>query len=216
EKEYGARIITSSEIPISRGLKSSSVAANAIVVACYKALNEKYNDLEIVNLGVDASLTARTTITGAFDDACASYFGGVVATDNIKRKILKKYKIEKDYEVIIYVPKKKIRKSEIDLKGVKAFSKLSELAFELALRKDYSVAMLINSLVWNDYLKLSPGIEARLLKQGAVAASVSGTGPSIVTLAPEDKVYDVVEIIKTKDRNAEIIETKLNNDKKAC
>ncbi|MDI6856249.1 MAG: shikimate kinase [Candidatus Thermoplasmatota archaeon] len=215
EKEYGARIITNSEIPISKGLKSSSTAANAVVLACYRALNKKYNDLEIINLGVDASLLAKTSITGAFDDACASYLGGVVATDNTKRKILKRYKIDKNYDVIIYVPKKKIKKSELNLRRARKLSKFSELAFELALRKNYSLAMLINSLAWSDYLKLSSEIELDSLKFGAIAAGISGTGPSVVILAPKDRAYDIIEMIKTKDKNAEIIKTKLNNHKKA-
>ncbi len=50
------------------------------------------NDLEIVNLAIDSSLEAGVTITGAFDDATASYFGGVTVTDNINREIIIKEK----------------------------------------------------------------------------------------------------------------------------
>jgi shikimate kinase len=215
KSEYGARVTTASEIPISRGLKSSSTAANAIVLACYKALNKKYNDLEIINIGVDASLIAKTTITGAFDDACASYFSGAVVTDNTKRKILKRYKIEKDndYEVIIYVPKRKIRKLELDLKKLKRIAKLSEFAFQLAYSQIYPLAMLVNTLAWNEYLDTTPEIELKALKQGALAASISGTGPSIAILAHKDISDGIIEDIKTE--NADIIRTKLNNSKKA-
>ncbi len=82
-KNYGARVTTKSDIPIGKGLKSSSVASNAIVLATLTALKTNLDDLRIINLGVDASIKAGVTITGAFDDACASYFGGLVATDNI-------------------------------------------------------------------------------------------------------------------------------------
>jgi len=40
ESVHGAEVVTRSEIPISRGLKSSSAAANAIVLAAYQALGK--------------------------------------------------------------------------------------------------------------------------------------------------------------------------------
>ncbi|HID17886.1 TPA: shikimate kinase, partial [Candidatus Bathyarchaeota archaeon] len=100
----GARVETESNIPIAKGLKSSSVAANAVVLATLAALGEKLNDLEVVKLGVEAAIESGVTITGAFDDACASYFGNVVITNNLKRKVERFFKPEEEYEVLIYVP----------------------------------------------------------------------------------------------------------------
>ncbi|OYT49613.1 shikimate kinase, partial [Candidatus Bathyarchaeota archaeon ex4484_231] len=97
EDEYGAYVETKSDIPIARGLKSSSAAANAVTVAVIAALGEKVDDLTVVNLGVDAALDAGVTITGAFDDACASYFGDIVITDNYNRKILKQVHPRENY-----------------------------------------------------------------------------------------------------------------------
>ena len=82
EKSFGAKIKTQSNIPIARGLKSSSVAANATALATTAALGKTLDDLEIIKLGVEAAFDAKVTVTGAFDDACASYFGGIVITDN--------------------------------------------------------------------------------------------------------------------------------------
>ncbi len=59
-----------------------------MALATTAALGEMVDDFEIVNLGVDAAFDAKVTVTGAFDDACASYFGGVVVTDNLERKIV--------------------------------------------------------------------------------------------------------------------------------
>ena len=86
DNSFGAKIKTWSNIPIAKGLKSSSAAANAVALATTAALGKTLDDLEIVNLGVDAAFDAKVTVTGAFDDACASYFGGVVITDNLKRR----------------------------------------------------------------------------------------------------------------------------------
>ena len=91
--KFGAEVKTWSNIPIARGLKSSSVAANAIALATVAALRKEVDDLTIVNLGVNGAIEAQVTITGAFDDACASYFGGIVVTDNFKRRIVKRFRI---------------------------------------------------------------------------------------------------------------------------
>ena len=100
EKKYGAYVETWSNIPIARGLKSSSAAANAIALAVCDALDEEIDDLTVVNLGVDAAIEAGVTITGAFDDASASYFGGLTVTNNRERKILKHIYVE-EYPVLI-------------------------------------------------------------------------------------------------------------------
>jgi shikimate kinase len=89
EKQFGAQVKTWSNIPSARGLKSSSVAANAVALAAVEALGQHADDLTIINLAVDAAFDAKVTVTGAFDDACASFFGGVIITDNLNRKIIK-------------------------------------------------------------------------------------------------------------------------------
>ena len=104
EKNFGAKIKTLSNIPIARGLKSSSVAANATALATTAALDKTLDDLEIVKLGVEAAFDAKVTITGAFDDACASYFGGIVITDNFKREIIKQLPFPKNLVVLFHVP----------------------------------------------------------------------------------------------------------------
>src|SRR5512134_229949 len=75
-----------SEIPSGMGLKSSSAVSNAVALACNSLVNEDI----ILNSAIDASLYAKTTITGAFDDSAACYYGGFVTTDNYKRKIMKR------------------------------------------------------------------------------------------------------------------------------
>ena len=91
--DFGINIKTESELPMASGLSSSSALSNAVVSISSKIIAEEFNlmpldDLEIINLAIDASLEAKVTITGSFDDATASYFGGVVVTDNKNRKFI--------------------------------------------------------------------------------------------------------------------------------
>jgi shikimate kinase len=83
EVDSGAKIKTTSQVPQASGLKSSSAAANATVLATLRAIGRDMEPLDMVRLGVRAALDAGVTITGAFDDACASMLGGVVVNDII-------------------------------------------------------------------------------------------------------------------------------------
>src|SRR5207253_4035848 len=60
----GLAISIDSEIPISRGLKSSSAVANAVVLASARALRVELEPLEMIRIGVRAAIEAGVTITG--------------------------------------------------------------------------------------------------------------------------------------------------------
>ena len=81
------RISVNSEIPTGYGLKSSSAISTAVAMASAKLFKPKMNDFEILSVGVDASIETKVSLTGAYDDACACYYGGFVVTDNYKKKI---------------------------------------------------------------------------------------------------------------------------------
>jgi len=77
------------EIPTGYGLKSSSAISTAVAMACAKLFKPNMNDTEILNVGVKASIETKVSLTGAYDDACACYYGGFVVTDNYKKKLIR-------------------------------------------------------------------------------------------------------------------------------
>ena len=168
---------TWSNIPIARGLKSSSVAANAITLATVAALNKKLDDLTIVNLGVDAALDAKVTITGAFDDACASYFGDVVITDNLKRRIIKQFRIAEDLTILFHIPAEKTYTISSDVKRMKSVATLVKTAYKEALKGKIWSALTLNGLLYSSALGYNPSIALDALLAGALAAGLSGKGP---------------------------------------
>ena len=106
--EFGLDIETTSELPMASGLSSSSALSNAVTAISSKIISEEFNleplsDFDIINLAIESSLKAKVTITGAFDDATASYFGGVTVTDNGARKLLIKEPME-ELPVLVYMP----------------------------------------------------------------------------------------------------------------
>ena len=208
QDEYGAYVETRSNIPIARGLKSSSVAANAIVLAVLDALGEKIDDMTILNLGVDAAIAAGVTITGAFDDASASYFGGLTITDNRRREILKHIRDIKQYPVLIHVPEGKIYTSRSDVRRMRVIADEVRALHRMALRGDYWQAMTLNGIIYSEILGFDAGMAIDALENGALAAGLSGTGPAVAAVVPEENIDDVREA--WSKREGRLIETKIN------
>ena len=102
------RILVDSEVPTGYGLKSSSAISSAVAMGCAKLFKPAISDFEILRAGVDASIETKVSLTGAYDDACACYFGGFIVTDNYKRKIIHSKKCQNNISAIIFIPKSEI------------------------------------------------------------------------------------------------------------
>jgi len=211
KEKFGAKVKTCSNIPIARGLKSSSVAANAIALATVAALNKSSDDLTIVNLGVDGAVDAKVTITGAFDDACASYFGGVVITDNVKRSIVKRFVISKDLTILFHIPAKKTYTSSSNVDRMKGVAELVKIAYEEALKGNYWSALTLNGLIYSSALGYNPSIALDALMAGALAAGLSGKGPAVTAVVPSEKVDSVKHVWQAYE--GDILQARVNHEK---
>jgi len=211
EGKFGAKVETWSNIPIARGLKSSSVAGNAIALATVAALDKSLDDLAILNLGVDGAVEAKVTITGAFDDACASYFGGVVVTDNMKRRIVKRFEIAEDLAVLFYVPAKKVYTRGSDVQRMKGVASLVKIAYKEAVKGNYWSALTLNGLIYSLALGCNPSIALDALMAGALAAGLSGTGPAVTAIVSEEKIDSVKDAWQMCE--GDILQTRVNHEK---
>ena len=211
DNQFGAKINTLSTIPIAKGLKSSSVAANATALATIAALGKTLDDIEVVKIGVDAAFDAKVTITGAFDDACASYFGGAVITDNTKRQIIQQLALPKDLAVLFYVPPQKAYTINSDVERLKTVKPLVQIAFDRAVEGKIWEALTLNGLIYSAASSQNASIAVDALAAGAVAAGLCGKGPAVTAVVPNDKV----DMVKTalKKYEGEIIQAKLNREK---
>ena len=210
-ERFGAKVRTWSNIPIARGLKSSSVAGNAIALATVAALDRSLDDLTIVNLGVEAAIEAKVTITGAFDDACASYFGGVVATENLKRRIVKRFEIAEPLTVLFYVPAKKAYTSGSNVPRMKSLAPLVRIAYKEAVKGKYWSALTLNGLIYSSALGYDPSIAVDALMAGALAAGLSGTGPAVTAVVSEEKNDDVKDAWQAYE--GDILQAQVNHEK---
>lgn len=213
DSKIGAKVATKSQIPIASGLKSSSAAANATVLATLDALGEKLEPLEVIKIGVQAALDAKVTITGAFDDACASMLGGFVITDNKKKELIKRE--ERDSQVLILAPEKRVLSSGTNVLRSRLIGKWVEMAYKEAVAGNYEKAMTLNGFLYCAALGFSTDPMMMALELGIDGVSLSGTGPAYTALgSPEllDKLEPVWERF-----GANVIRTKVNNSGgKAC
>ena len=211
EGKFGARVETWSNIPIARGLKSSSAAGNAIALATVAALDKNLDDVTIVKLGVDGAIDARVTITGAFDDACASYFGGVVVTDNVKRRIVKRFEVAEDLAVLFHVPPKKTYTVSSDVGKMKGVASLVKIAYKEAVKGNYWSALTLNGLIYSSALGYNPSTAVDALMAGALAAGLSGTGPAVTAIVPDEKKDLVKDAWQAYE--GDILEARVNREK---
>jgi len=193
--ELGASVETESNIPIARGLKSSSVAGNAIVLATLAALGKRPRSEEVLKLVTDTSLQAHVSVTGAYDDASASLYGNVVVTDNTLRKILRIFLVE-DYVVLLLVPPEKSYTIDVDLERVRAISRQVEIAHKEALAGNYWTAMTLNGLIYSHALGRPADVIVESLQAGALAAGISGKGPAYAFVLQEQRKESVLEVLR--------------------
>lgn len=212
--EFGLDIKTTSELPMASGLSSSSALSNAVTAISSKIISEEFNleplsDFDIINLAIESSLKAKVTITGAFDDATASYFGGVTVTDNGARKILIKEPME-ELPVLVYMPNFISKSGSSDVNKMKLMAPLVETAFEIAKNRDYFKALNLNGLIYAAALGFDSSIAIDALNAGALASGLSGTGSSFVAICEEDKIDDIKEAWSLLD--GRVIETFSDNE----
>jgi len=193
-RTLGARVETESNIPIARGLKSSSVAGNAVVLATLAALDKRMDPKEILNVVVDASLEAKVSVTGAFDDASASLYGNVVVTDNMLRKVLRTFPVE-EYCVFLLVPPEKAYTIKVDLARIRTVARQVDIAHKEAFEGNYWNAMTLNGLIYSHALKLPTDVIIESLEAGALAAGISGKGPAYAFVVKEELKNQVLDVL---------------------
>ncbi len=207
KSKLGAKVETDSNIPIARGLKSSSVAGNAVILATLAALQKPLKPSAILNLVVDASLQAKVSITGAFDDAAASLYGNVVVTDNMARKVLRTFPVE-DHHVLLLVPPEKAYTADADLRRIKTVAKQVEIAHEQALAGKYWNAMTLNGLIYSHVLRLPADVIVESLGAGALAAGISGKGPAYAFVVEEQFKDPVLNVLKRHEGDVIVSKTR--------
>ena len=206
--ENSVYISVDSEIPIGFGLKSSSAVSDAVALACSKLVNEEIEDHVVLDRAVLASLDARVTLAGAYDDSSACYFGGFVVTNNRTHEIINHQKAPDNLFAIIFLPKVTRRGN---ISKISTMSGLFGEAFKLATAGEYWKAMNLNGMLLSTSLSAEYEPVIKAIKKGALAASISGNGPAIAAVSHEESIEDIKEAFA--NLNGSVIVSKINNEK---
>ncbi|MBM31892.1 MAG: homoserine kinase [Chloroflexi bacterium] len=217
----GISINCNNNIPLSRGLGSSSaaIAAGLLIGSCFK--NEKENSRDkLLKIGIKEE--------GHPDNIAPTMIGGCVISvlDN-KEWVFSKVSIPEELNLIIYIP-------EIEFETRKSRSLLNPLIERKnAVFNIGRVALLINSLNNKDYslLKLATQDmihqDARLenfkemryilnsgLDAGALSGFIAGSGPSVMFFSKGREMtikYELLECARKHNINGKIVITKPTN-----
>ena len=188
----GGRVRTESDVPMASGLKSSSAAANAAVLATLAALDatDEMTREDACRLGVEAARDAGVTVTGAFDDASASMLGGVTVTDNTEDALLRRD--EPEWHVLVYTPDEQSFSADADVSRCERVAPTADIVHELAMDGDYELAMCVNGFAFCAALgyPTDPIVEA----MPEAAASLSGTGPSYTAVGDRRTLTDLRDV----------------------
>ena len=197
-----------SNIPTGYGLKSSSAISTAVALVCSRIFKPNMSDSQILKVGVDASIETKVSITGAYDDACACYFGGFNVTNNLKRKLILQSHAPNDLQVVIFIP---ISRKRGNLKKLKNLRSAFEKAWNLAANSDYWNATVLNGISTSAILNSNPQIIGNLVKSGAFGATISGNGPSIIAISKKKYVSKIKKQFSSLDGTTII--ANINNKK---
>ena len=197
-----------SDIPTGYGLKSSSAISTSVVLTCAKAFKKEITDEEILKIGAKTSIEAKVSITGAYDDACACYFGGFNVTDNLKMQLVQREIAPKELQAVVFLPKSRKRGN---LKKLKNFKNAFNSSWELAKKSDYWNAGILNGIATSSILNSEPNLIMKLIEKGALCATISGNGPSIMAITNKKNVIRVQKEFSGMDGKTMI--ANINNKK---
>jgi shikimate kinase len=189
----GGHVRTEGEIPLAAGLKSSSAAANATVLATLDALGvaDDVARVEAARLGVQAARDAGVTVTGAFDDATASMLGGLTLTDNREDELM--FRDEVEWHAAVWTPPERAYSADADVARCERVAGLAEHVADLAAAGDYGTAMTVNGLAFCAALDFPTDPVVAALPH-TTGVSLSGTGPSYVAVGDADGITEVATL----------------------
>ena len=204
--ETKLNLLLNSEIPTGYGLKSSSAISSVVALAAAKLFKQKIDDSKILLAGVNASIETKVSLTGAYDDACACYYGGFMVTDNYKRKIISSKKAPTNLKVVIFIPKSRKRGN---IKKLKTLNTVFERAWNFAKNEDYWNAMILNGFATSSILNSDPKLITQLVEKGAIGASISGNGPSVAAVTKQSNISRIKKVFSSLEGRVTV--TQINN-----
>lgn len=193
-----ARVDLRSDIPVARGLKSSSAVSTALLLAIARSAGRTPTAIELGRLSARVGRDAGVSATGALDDALAGLDPGLVVTDNTRGEVLRRFPFAPGLGVALYIPNHTHPPSPNLRSAFAAERAAGETSALAATHGDWSTAMRLNTQLVERTMGYSYGeLRDRLRSRGAIASGVSGLGPALAAIAPTERLDALVQEMPT-------------------
>ena len=200
-----AELTVRSEIPVARGLKSSSAVSSAVVLAVARATDVDVSRLEVARLSAEIAISSGVSATGAFDDALAGLSEGIVVTDNRRQELLSTLSFEPELGLVLYIPRATHRPSPEWSAAFRSESRTAQTAVDAVLRGDWVRAMTENTRLVERVMRYDyDSLRTKLHQRGAVAAGVSGMGPALAAVAPRTRLRELLAALPTNSDDRDV------------
>lgn len=201
-KIKGLRLRLTSEIPVTRGLGSSSACIVGGLVAANELSGKKFSPREIMSMA--------TKLEGHSDNVCAAYLGGFAVSVFDKDEVFYySHKIEGDLKCLVLIPDYAVttQKARNTLPG---YYPKKDVAFNIS-----HTALMVASMISGNYENLLCAIDDKvhepyrkifidgyqklynkLKSYGALGTFISGSGPTLASIVEADDAEFFYEDIK--------------------
>lgn len=198
----GLKLTLSSEVPVTRGLGSSSACIIGGLVAANELSGKKFSAREIMSMA--------TKLEGHSDNVCAAYLGGFTVSVFDKDEVFYySHKINGDLKCLVLIPDYAVttQKARNTLPG---YYPKRDVAFNIS-----HASLLVASIVSGNYENLLCAIDDRvhepyrkifidgyqklynkLKSYGALGTFISGSGPTLASIIEADDAEFFYEDIK--------------------
>ena len=181
-----AEVSVTCTFPPARGLKTSSSVGAALVRAAAASAGHDLPDADVEARAVAAARLAGVTLTGAYDDQCATVRGGCHGTDTAAQRILTSPAVHA-WHVAVWVPDAEIPKASLRGLDVSAAAPGAREAIDLAREGRLAEALTRNGRSFHAVyaaagLPVDDEATRVALALGALGAGLSGTGPAVAAL----------------------------------
>lgn len=206
-----------SDIPLARGLGSSS---SAIIVGI-----ELANQLCNLNLTKTEKLNYAVDIEGHPDNVAPALFGGIVISVKLGKQVHYKKVPSINCDTVIYIPQfklktedaRKVLPEQLPLSHATSASAVANLMVSALLTEDFELAgqMMENDLFHEQYRsQLIPNynkIKETARDFGAYGTVISGAGPTMISFVPKGLGQDVTNKMKQKLPEYTVKNISINN-----
>jgi homoserine kinase len=202
--EYDIELSIMKGVPPGYGLGSSAASAVAAVIAVDHLFKTDYTKDRLVEFAAEGELASAGT--RHFDNVAASMLGGFVIVKTSPRLELIRIQPPKDLSLILAIPDLPIpkRKTEVARAALPKLVPLADVVHNVA-----SASIIVSGFYQRDVKLIAEGVKDVIveparkglikgydtvkkyaIKEGALAFTISGAGPSVIAIGNSDKGRD--------------------------